>query len=150
MSMPPSQELIARVAAAVETGSYMVCLTKCWSCMFGECPGGPHTWADLDDIAAALEHGKADPSTSSCGCPCVKDEPRADAVEVEYLDGAGEIQLSAEPCRECGEVGACAWDAEGRPLIHANGAEDGLTADERQAFIDDAEQDWRSQGGDQP
>lgn len=23
-----------------------------------------------------------------------------------------------EPCSECGAVGACAWDAEGRPLIH--------------------------------
>jgi hypothetical protein len=23
-----------------------------------------------------------------------------------------------EPCEECGAVGACAWDAEGRPLIH--------------------------------
>ncbi len=23
------------------------------------------------------------------------------------------------PCPECGQVGACAYDAEGRPLIHA-------------------------------
>lgn len=24
-----------------------------------------------------------------------------------------------DPCPECGEVGACAYDSEGRPLIHA-------------------------------
>jgi hypothetical protein len=23
-----------------------------------------------------------------------------------------------EPCGDCGSVGACAWDAEGRPLVH--------------------------------
>lgn len=23
-----------------------------------------------------------------------------------------------DPCSECGEVGACAYDSEGRPLIH--------------------------------
>lgn len=26
----------------------------------------------------------------------------------------------ALPCPECGERGACAWDDEGRPLIHAS------------------------------
>lgn len=25
------------------------------------------------------------------------------------------------PCAECGETGACAYDIEGRPLIHAHG-----------------------------
>lgn len=30
----------------------------------------------------------------------------------------GDVPVS-EPCPECGEPGACAWDAEGRPLIHA-------------------------------
>jgi hypothetical protein len=24
-----------------------------------------------------------------------------------------------EPCPECGAAGACGWDSEGRPLIHA-------------------------------
>lgn len=26
---------------------------------------------------------------------------------------------SAPPCPECGQLGACAYDADGRPLIHA-------------------------------
>lgn len=33
-------------------------------------------------------------------------------------------QVRAQPCPECGEHGACAWDSEGRPLIHATTAED--------------------------
>jgi hypothetical protein len=31
----------------------------------------------------------------------------------------------AEPCPECGATGACAYDSEGRALIHAIDAEDG-------------------------
>lgn len=27
-------------------------------------------------------------------------------------------QRLASPCMECGATGACAWDSEGRPLIH--------------------------------
>lgn len=34
------------------------------------------------------------------------------------------LPVRADPCPECGEVGACSWDAEGRPLIHALRAED--------------------------
>lgn len=41
----------------------------------------------------------------------------ADVAEIDpQVSGGG-------PCPECGETGACAWDAEGRPLIHALGAE---------------------------
>lgn len=32
--------------------------------------------------------------------------------------------LVADPCRECGATGACAYDAEGRALIHAVDPED--------------------------
>ncbi len=28
------------------------------------------------------------------------------------------------PCPDCGAPGACGWDSEGRPLIHATGADD--------------------------
>jgi hypothetical protein len=28
-------------------------------------------------------------------------------------------QRLADPCPECGQSGACAYDAEGRPMIHA-------------------------------
>ncbi|EYR64267.1 hypothetical protein N866_13530 [Actinotalea ferrariae CF5-4] len=35
-----------------------------------------------------------------------------------------EVQVSRDPCPECGEPGACAWDSEGRPLIHASDGAD--------------------------
>lgn len=35
-----------------------------------------------------------------------------------------DVAISAKPCAECGEVGACAYDAEGRALIHADGDEE--------------------------
>jgi len=30
------------------------------------------------------------------------------------------VPLDVEPCPVCGEQGACAYDAEGRPLIHTD------------------------------
>lgn len=27
-------------------------------------------------------------------------------------------QMQGSPCPECGQTGACAYDAEGRPMIH--------------------------------
>jgi hypothetical protein len=42
-------------------------------------------------------------------------------VEPAEYDPAHEaIGPQLEPCQTCGERGACGWDAEGRPLIHAN------------------------------
>lgn len=41
------------------------------------------------------------------------DEP----TEEDYWDDASEFLPT--PCRECGEQGACAYDSEGRPLIHS-------------------------------
>lgn len=37
---------------------------------------------------------------------------------------AWEDVLMSEPCSQCGSVGACAYDSEGRPLIHADGFSD--------------------------
>lgn len=34
--------------------------------------------------------------------------------------GELDVQVSRESCRVCGEAGACAYDAEGRPMIHAD------------------------------
>jgi hypothetical protein len=45
----------------------------------------------------------------------------------EHIDYDGpdiDVAVSADPCLECGEVGACAYDAEGRALIHAARDED--------------------------
>lgn len=40
----------------------------------------------------------------------------------EDPDDAGEldVQVSREACRVCGELGACAYDSEGRPMIHTD------------------------------
>lgn len=47
------------------------------------------------------------------------------------FDVPDEIQMAelhlTEPCLECGATGACGYDAEGRPMIHAIDA-DGPTA----------------------
>jgi hypothetical protein len=29
------------------------------------------------------------------------------------------FSLDVEPCPECGEIGACGYDSQGRPMIHA-------------------------------
>lgn len=43
------------------------------------------------------------------------------------LDDEGpdlDAAISAPACGVCGSDGACAWDSEGRPLIHANEEDD--------------------------
>lgn len=35
-----------------------------------------------------------------------------------------DVVMSREPCAICGETGACAYDAEGLPLIHATERDD--------------------------
>lgn len=41
------------------------------------------------------------------------DGPDADGTEDGYAPPYG------RPCEVCGELGACGYDAEGRPMIHA-------------------------------
>ena len=101
---------------------------RCWSCMLGQHYPTPtwHTWADSDDVEHARATGQPDPSTGRCGCPCVNDadfcakygtpEPEPPDIDEVSLDGA--------PCAECGAAGACAYDNEGRPLIHTTDEEE--------------------------
>lgn len=42
--------------------------------------------------------------------------PQSDVEE----SGPDVVALTVEPCPVCGEQGACAYDAEGRPLIHTD------------------------------
>lgn len=42
-----------------------------------------------------------------------------DLDDYDPADDLPVVSLDAGPCPECGEPGACSYDAEGRPLIHA-------------------------------
>jgi hypothetical protein len=48
------------------------------------------------------------------------EEPDEDAL----IESLPVTSLDTKPCLECGEAGACAYDSEGRPLIHAEVTED--------------------------
>ena len=93
---------------------------RCWPCMFDQHPGGWHTWADAEDVIHALKTGQPDPSEKRCGCACTDDPPSTDLAP-EDLEAMGDDQ----PCAECGEHGACAYDSEGRPMVHATWMDDG-------------------------
>lgn len=44
---------------------------------------------------------------------------------IEEQFGADEVHtLTTGPCTQCGSTSACAYDAEGRPLIHAETGDD--------------------------
>lgn len=109
---------MSRGACEVGPG-YVICYATCWACKFDQCYDPPtwHTWADDEDIEHARKTGQPDPSDTRCACRCA-DGPRGETPEPN--DGPDlDAPLGGEPCPECGEAGACAWDAEGRPLIHA-------------------------------
>ena len=94
--------------------SDIVCYNRCWQCsLTTDCPGGWHTWADLDDIEWALSAGYPDPSGSKCGCPCA-DGPVLDSgpSEPDY------DSIDARPCPVCEASGACGFDNDDRPWIH--------------------------------
>lgn len=49
--------------------------------------------------------------------------PGARPEPYDYDPAHEAIGPQLDPCPTCGEQGACGWDAEGRPLIHATGAD---------------------------
>lgn len=112
-------ESTADLLRAVMSGA-MVCLTRCWPCMCGQCPGGDHRWADEADIEHAVSIGKPETAEGRCGCPCttgpVLDEAPDEDVEL--------VSIGGPPCPACGAAGACGYDAEGRPYIHTSWDED--------------------------
>lgn len=89
---------------------------RCWPCQLNQCPGGLHGWADLEDVKHALATGQADPSGLKCGCPCANGPVLEQVPDEPDLD---EESLDLTVCELCGESGACGYDAEGRPMIHA-------------------------------
>lgn len=63
--------------------------------------------------AAAMDDGEFwDNVASSIMSDPYPHDPSHEAIDA-FLHG--------DPCEECGAVGACGWDSEGRPLIHALG-----------------------------
>ena len=51
------------------------------------------------------------------GMPDPDDLPDWDGPDLD-------VAVSREPCPTCGADGACGWDSEGRPLIHATEGDD--------------------------
>lgn len=102
-----------------QTYGAVVCYAKCWPCSHGQCPGGDHRWADAEDIEHAVSIGKPETAEGRCGCPCATGPALDDAPEdVET------VSIDGPPCHLCGAEGACGYDPEGRPYIHASWDED--------------------------
>lgn len=100
-------------------GQVRVHYARCEPCMWGQHDGGQHGWAGPEDIAHATKTGQPDPTGRPCACYCTK-EPHCEPEPPEFEDES----LNATPCEVCGESGACDYDAEGRPLIHAQEGND--------------------------
>lgn len=96
----------------------LFCFARCDACACGMhyAEPTPHSWAGPEDVAHALATGQHDPSESQCACWCTTEgDPDAMVLAEDQLDADS---LDVEPCEICGEPGACAYDAEGRPMIH--------------------------------
>jgi hypothetical protein len=78
------------------------------------------TWAAAQDVSA--------PEEQFWDCQDVRREPAVSASA--EIEPAGDDDYEedpdrpcGEPCPVCSEVGACAWDSFGRPMIHTLGEE---------------------------
>ena len=92
---------------------------RCEPCMFGAHPGGEHGWAGPEDIEHAAKTGQPDPSNERCGCDCYG----GPEIVPDPPDFGLDDELDIPPCPLCGEPGACAFDADGRPMIHVDTTE---------------------------
>ena len=54
----------------------IVCYSRCWSCMCGQCYDPPqvHPWWDEDDVQHAKATGQPAPE-GVCACPCARPQP---------------------------------------------------------------------------
>lgn len=78
MTAPLPAETAAEILAALRSGNAIVCMAKCVSCQFGQCPDGPHTWMDVEDIEYSTDTDMPTTPdewaelarTRPCGCHC--------------------------------------------------------------------------------
>ncbi|GAB7044892.1 DUF6011 domain-containing protein [Catenuloplanes indicus] len=74
---PLTADQAAQIAAALKSGAARICRTRCYPCQFDDCPDGPHTWMDADEIAHVgrrvdtAEERLALARTNPCGCACM-------------------------------------------------------------------------------
>jgi hypothetical protein len=75
-----------------------------------------------------LQYEQVTPTGSCWPCamgapphPDYDEDPEPDEREIASYELEARL---ADPCPECGAAGACSFDDEGRPLIHATGADD--------------------------
>ncbi len=60
---------------------------------------------------------------------CQRHDSRWDlrSQDIDPYEGEPGPVLDMPPCPECGAAGACGYDQDGRPMIHATPIEDGAT-----------------------
>lgn len=82
-----------RMSAALATADWsgvIVCLTRCYACRFGECPGVPHTWGAPDDFEHAWTTFQDAPGF--CGCSCGR-PARSTKVRVQRTNGLDYLRM---------------------------------------------------------
>lgn len=99
----PEASTVQVAAEAIARGDFIVCMTRCYACQFGECQDPPawHTWAEKDDIEHAAATGQPDPSKSRCACSCAVVEA-ADAHEMprDVTPAADTVRDGVQRARE--------------------------------------------------
>lgn len=104
----PDHDKVAAVSEAIARGDFIVCMTRCYACQFGECLDPPawHTWAEKDDVEHAKATGQPDPSQSRCGCSCAvvleEDARRRAEQRAEERAHAAVLAAGPQPCEVCG------------------------------------------------
>lgn len=109
-----SEELTFASSYTDEAGNTRIHYARCEPCMYGSHSGGWHSWAGPEDRIHALKNGQPDPVDKVCACDCTQRDPDPEPYFDSDYDGVADL-----PCATCGEPGACGYDSEGRPMIHA-------------------------------
>lgn len=77
---------------AADWSGAVFCMTRCYACMYGECPGVPHTWGAPDDFAHAWATFQDAPGF--CGCSCGRPARTPPKVRVRHLPGFSDVLRS--------------------------------------------------------